>query len=89
MFWAVNRSAFTKTSQLRLFAALNGAPKAPATMGRRWLPMSGGAYMSSPNGATWRSGYATVCKTVYTSSILVVASINIIKYFHTISKKLL
>src|SRR6266436_10406360 len=25
-------------------------------------------------GATWRSGYATVCKTVYTSSILVVAS---------------
>jgi hypothetical protein len=30
--------------------------------------------MSSPDGATWRSGYATVCKTVYTSSILVVAS---------------
>src|SRR3569832_164542 len=28
-----------------------------------------------PNGATWRSGYAAVCKTVYTSSILVVASI--------------
>jgi hypothetical protein len=27
------------------------------------------------DGATWRSGYATVCKTVYTSSILVVASI--------------
>ena len=26
------------------------------------------------DGATWRSGYATVCKTVYTSSILVVAS---------------
>ncbi len=26
--------------------------------------------------ATWRSGYATVCKTVYTSSILVVASIR-------------
>ena len=24
--------------------------------------------------ATWRSGYAAVCKTVYTSSILVVAS---------------
>ena len=43
-------------------------------MVRRWLPMFGGAYMSSPNGATWRSGYATVCKTVYTSSILVVAS---------------
>ncbi len=32
--------------------------------------------MSAPNGATWRSGYAAVCKTVYTSSILVVASIN-------------
>jgi hypothetical protein len=28
-----------------------------------------------PGGATWRSGYAAVCKTVYTSSILVVASI--------------
>ena len=26
--------------------------------------------------ATWRSGYAAVCKTVYTSSILVVASID-------------
>src|SRR4051794_17385505 len=25
-----------------------------------------------PHGATWRSGYAAVCKTVYTSSILVV-----------------
>jgi hypothetical protein len=35
--------------------------------------------MSSPDGATWRSGYATVCKTVYTSSILVVAS-NLFKY---------
>ena len=32
--------------------------------------------MSAPDGATWRSGYATVCKTVYTSSILVVASIT-------------
>ena len=31
-----------------------------------------------PGGATWRSGYAAVCKTVYTSSILVVASIHII-----------
>src|SRR5215468_1604010 len=30
----------------------------------------------APSGATWRSGYAAVCKTVYTSSILVVASIN-------------
>ena len=30
----------------------------------------------SPGGATWRSGYAAVCKTVYTSSILVVASIS-------------
>jgi hypothetical protein len=35
--------------------------------------------MSSLDEATWRSGYATVCKTVYTSSILVVASINIIR----------
>ena len=41
-----------------------------------WLPIRGRAYMSAPDGATWRSGYATVCKTVYTSSILVVASIN-------------
>jgi hypothetical protein len=51
--------------------------------------MSDGAYMSSPDGATWRSGYATVCKTVYTSSILVVASINKFNYFHTIPNKLL
>jgi hypothetical protein len=28
----------------------------------------------SPPRATWRSGYATVCKTVYTGSIPVVAS---------------
>ena len=34
------------------------------------------------HGATWRSGYATVCKTVYTSSILVVASISIINVLH-------
>ena len=32
--------------------------------------------MSSPHGATWRSGYATVCKTVYSGSIPDVASIN-------------
>src|ERR1700736_690733 len=38
--------------------------------------------MSSAHGATWRSGYATVCKTVYTSSILVVASINIVNSLH-------
>lgn len=30
--------------------------------------------MSAPHGATWRSGDATVCKTVYTGSIPVVAS---------------
>ena len=41
--------------------------------------------MSSPDEATWRSGYATVCKTVYTSSILVVASINKIKCLRRIS----
>ena len=46
--------------------------------GAAWLPIRDGAYMSAPDGATWRSGYATVCKTVYTSSILVVASIHII-----------
>ena len=34
-----------------------------------------GVYEFAP-WATWRSGYATVCKTVYTSSILVVASIH-------------
>ena len=42
--------------------------------------MAGDAYMSAPHEATWRSGYATVCKTVYTSSILVVASIYKIKH---------
>ena len=41
--------------------------------------------MSSPHGATWRSGYATVCKTVYTSSILVVAS-NHFKYLGNVPK---
>ena len=35
---------------------------------------AGGRIRVRPHGATWRSGYATVCKTVYTSSILVVAS---------------
>ena len=35
-----------------------------------------GVYECALDGATWRSGYATVCKTVYTSSILVVASIQ-------------
>lgn len=36
--------------------------------------------MSARDGATWRSGYAAVCKTVYTSSILVVASIHTIRH---------
>src|SRR5215203_28984 len=49
-----------------------------ARLARAWLPIPCRAYMSAPDGATWRSGYATVCKTVYTSSILVVASIHII-----------
>ena len=35
-----------------------------------------------PGGATWRSGYAAVCKTVYTSSILVVASNSPFKRLH-------
>lgn len=34
--------------------------------------------MSAAQGATWRSGDATVCKTVYTGSIPVVASIHLI-----------
>src|SRR5262249_28081773 len=32
-----------------------------------------------PHGATWRSGYAAVCKTVYSGSIPDVASINKIR----------
>ena len=43
--------------------------------------------MSAPDGATWRSGYATVCKTVYTSSILVVASIHIINGLRQIDER--
>ena len=39
-------------------------------------------YIDLSHEATWRSGYATVCKTVYTSSILVVASTNDIKYLN-------
>ena len=41
--------------------------------------------MIRPHGATWRSGYATVCKTVYTSSILVVASTLIIDFIAVLS----
>jgi hypothetical protein len=41
--------------------------------------------MIPAHGATWRSGYATVCKTVYTSSILVVASSKI-KYLKPVPK---
>ena len=36
------------------------------------------ACIDPPHGATWRSGYATVCKTVYSGSIPDAASINII-----------
>ena len=43
-----------------------------------WLPQPLIVCIDPPDGATWRSGYAAVCKTVYTSSILVVASIHII-----------
>jgi hypothetical protein len=45
--------------------------------------------MSAPLGATWRSGYATVCKTVYTSSILVVASTHTINGLRLIDEVLL
>jgi hypothetical protein len=52
-----------------------------------WLPVTTCSYIANKlavmmsfislrrAGATWRSGYATVCKTVYTGSIPVVASI--------------
>ena len=45
------------------------------------MPIAVAAYMSSPDGATWRSGYATVCKTVYTGSIPVVASSPRFQFF--------
>src|SRR5204863_4053154 len=51
------------------------------------LPILGGPYKSAPDGATWRSGYAAVCKTVYTSSVLVVASIHIIKHLARLHQK--
>ena len=41
------------------------------------MPIQGRAYKKRPDGATWRSGYATVCKTVYSGSIPDVASIYI------------
>src|SRR5471032_827478 len=56
-----NRNAITAAANLRE---------------RARLPIGAAAYMRFGHGATWRSGYATVCKTVYTSSILVVASTN-------------
>src|SRR5437764_12651713 len=37
-------------------------------------PLIGATYLNAT--ATWRSGYATVCKTVYSGSIPDVASIN-------------
>src|SRR5437016_10833661 len=37
--------------------------------------------------ATWRSGYAAVCKTVYPGSIPGVASTNEIKHFHPLSQR--
>ena len=48
-------------------------------LGLRQLPKCLIACIDPPGGATWRSGYATVCKTVYSGSIPDVASINIIK----------
>jgi hypothetical protein len=38
----------------------------------KWLPR----FSYRRRGATWRSGYATVCKTVYPGSIPGVASTN-------------
>jgi hypothetical protein len=49
--------------------------------------MSDWAYMSSAHEATWRSGYATVCKTVYSGSIPDVASINIISSLWEVSEE--
>ena len=43
------------------------------TAAKKALPNEWGAATHAGT-ATWRSGYAAVCKTVYTSSILVVAS---------------
>ena len=54
------------------FGLLTGA----AQGGRCLVAYPGQGVYDTPDGATWRSGYATVCKTVYTSSILVVASIQ-------------
>ena len=59
-------------------------PEGPAKMA--WLPVTTRSYiaeqacsgdvvhLSAEAGATWRSGYATVCKTVYPGSIPGVAS---------------
>ena len=50
------------------------------------LPKCRCFYKTCAGEATWRSGYATVCKTVYTSSILVVASnISLIHCSHFFS----
>ncbi len=49
------------------------------------LPNGFGLYIDPAREATWRSGYATVCKTVYTSSILVVASIYLFDIFIVLS----
>jgi hypothetical protein len=64
----------------RRFLVPSSLQEGEAGWGPSWLPILDGPYMSARGGATWRSGYAAVCKTVYTSSILVVASIHIIKH---------
>jgi hypothetical protein len=46
------------------------------TQGEGQLPKPLIACIDPRRGATWRSGYATVCKTVYSGSIPDVASIN-------------
>ena len=50
--------------------------KTLCTSGNVSLVTTACAVYENAHGATWRSGYAAVCKTVYTSSILVVASIK-------------
>jgi hypothetical protein len=47
-----------------------------------WPPV-----LIAPHGATWRSGYAAVCKTVYSGSIPDVASINKTKGLQQVSWK--
>src|SRR6185295_1693285 len=70
----ISRGATRDAGTRAKTAAETRLPAPQAGLIRPRLPIPAAAYMRFGHEATWRSGYATVCKTVYTGSIPVVAS---------------